>query len=271
MSLLSSSEDDDDERNKYNKYSMNGANEHDSCTSGTGNYMSSEDCTDTAMSCGHGCHTDVPSRSALTAETDGLDIRSHSCKSQLGDFLPCTSCQSGSNSGLPNIFSKSELLHGSHEENNPNNPVQSDFNCSGDNGDKCTESSQLSEPCACLLDPVDHPLKTNNFHAAGLDMSESVHLPDGYLACIVTDSTVALPAVDDVQHTESRRSSKTISSVLSGVRSSFASSFFLLSLSRREKLVLLCLAIVDLTSQMCLSIMAPFFPAEVCIFCMQCC
>lgn len=33
--------------------------------------------------------------------------------------------------------------------------------------------------------------------------------------------------------------------------------------TKMEKLVLVCLALVDLSSQMCLSIMAPFFPDEV--------
>ena len=41
------------------------------------------------------------------------------------------------------------------------------------------------------------------------------------------------------------------------------SSWFFCSLNRREKLVLLSVAVVNLTSQMCLSIMAPFFPIEV--------
>lgn len=41
------------------------------------------------------------------------------------------------------------------------------------------------------------------------------------------------------------------------------SSWFFCSLNRREKLVILSVAVVNMTSQMCLSIMAPFFPIEV--------
>lgn len=41
------------------------------------------------------------------------------------------------------------------------------------------------------------------------------------------------------------------------------SSLFLCTLTRREKLIVMSIAIVNLTSQMCLSIMAPFFPIEV--------
>lgn len=36
--------------------------------------------------------------------------------------------------------------------------------------------------------------------------------------------------------------------------------------TKHEKLILFCLFLVDLTSQMCLSIMAPFFPQEVTAF-----
>jgi len=39
-------------------------------------------------------------------------------------------------------------------------------------------------------------------------------------------------------------------------------SFSVRTLSRRQNLILCCLAIAELTSQMCLSIMAPFFPSE---------
>lgn len=44
------------------------------------------------------------------------------------------------------------------------------------------------------------------------------------------------------------------------------SRFWFCNISRQDKLILLCLVLVDLTSQMCLSIMAPFFPAEVSVF-----
>lgn len=37
------------------------------------------------------------------------------------------------------------------------------------------------------------------------------------------------------------------------------------STTKQEKLILFCLFLVDFTSQMCLSIMAPFFPQEVCL------
>ena len=42
--------------------------------------------------------------------------------------------------------------------------------------------------------------------------------------------------------------------------------FSLWNSSRRQKLLLLALALVDLTSNMSLSVLAPFFPDEVCMF-----
>ena len=41
--------------------------------------------------------------------------------------------------------------------------------------------------------------------------------------------------------------------------------FSLWNSTRQQKLLLLALALVDLTSNMCLSVLAPFFPDEVCI------
>jgi hypothetical protein len=264
MSLMPSSAEDDVEGSNF---SLNGANRQGSCKSWSGSYVPSEQFIDTGISSDLGCQTYMPSCSASLTETVGLDTSSQLCTTHLGDFCPCTSFQTGSKNGLVNVVDNSNCRHDSDE----NNQEQSEVNCSCDSCDKCTGSSKPSQPCACLLESVDDPLRTANCHTADCDISVPVHLPDGRHACNSTDSTVALPVLDDAQHTESHGSSQNLCSVLSGACSSITSSFFLLSLSRREKLVLLCLAVVDLTSQMCLSIMAPFFPAEVYIFCMWCC
>ena len=46
---------------------------------------------------------------------------------------------------------------------------------------------------------------------------------------------------------------------------SMVAPFSLWNSTRQQKLLLLALALVDLTSNMCLSVLAPFFPDEVCI------
>jgi len=90
------------------------------------------------------------------------------------------------------------------------------------------------------------------------DLSTDRHLND-VNTNIVSTVVVSSETVDQCHEVNDCSADRGLCSQIS----SYVCSSFLFSLTRREKCVLLCLAVVDLTSQMCLSIMAPFFPTEV--------
>jgi hypothetical protein len=248
--MMSAVEDDeDDERNKS---ALGGVARHRHRASNK-SLIPPDDCLDIVMN-GSSSQTDEDFFFTTSEETAGLCFSNQSYKQDYAAHLaPCSSCASRK-VGSSNLAEYSKLQ--CDEDSECVNLMQPEKNLACDSCDQCTASARLSQPCSCLPDSTEHPLGTANFPTVNCPTTA-----DGLQTHSLNDRAPAAP--DDIQFAGTNGCSKTICSKLRGACSSFFSSFFLLSLSRRDKFVLLCLVLVDLTSQMCLSIMAPFFPTEV--------
>lgn len=91
--------------------------------------------------------------------------------------------------------------------------------------------------------------------------SNSNHINTNGTAAVVTNGCASGGQTADVKICDISTNERSFSCCSFVV--SFITSSFLWTLSHRDKLVLFCLAVIEITSQMCLSIMAPFFPTEV--------
>ena len=101
----------------------------------------------------------------------------------------------------------------------------------------------LWESCNSELPPTLVSPRRNSTQSLP-DLADSTYSFDELLSCNGTGGKSTASSSESVKIPEERH-------------------FSLWSSTRQEKLILFCFSLIDLTSQMCLSIMAPFFPNEV--------